>query len=486
MRKVLLFVLACSLFSACKRQNIDLEFEIIITTDDESIEYIEIYRSEKGISLWSNKKDSLVRTKDNQFVLKTSIDKPGYARLKVGKKWGIIMTFPGQKYQIHFTENSKEFSFDNAKGQEALNSFNRFPPSTFFFLDRLSKDSTALLVSEKINTFKKKEVSKIDSLLSQNQIDKNFHTFLEKDIDYHYALAIIVVNDYKSAQKNVTKKEFNDLSFKTIDQYPYDEVDLIPFSWQEYVMYSQIKRTVRNEYSQEVRNRLYKKDSTHFLYTNVIKTKLNEPFREQLLASYIINSVKQKRYEKSLIAIFNEFKKTYPKSSFINYLEEDISIIREYQKKITAELSEDVIMIGDDKLNKFEDLLSKLKGEKLYVDMWATWCAPCKVEFEQNDKIEKTLKGNGYKKLYISLDNEDVYDKWIEQIKFYDLLGYHHLANKTFHKHFSNNYSTVRKGSVSLPQYLLIKEDGTIITNNAPRPSEYKKLQKLLDSLSKI
>ncbi|MFY0628813.1 MAG: TlpA family protein disulfide reductase [Flavobacteriaceae bacterium] len=486
MKKILLFITVCLLFSSCEKQNIEQQSEIIITIDDESIQHVEVYRSEKGISLWSNKKDSLIKTKKNQFVLNFSAKELQYARLKVGEKWGIIIIIPGQKYQVHFTKNTKEFSLDNAKGQEVLNSFDRIPAQTFVFLNRFKKDSTAQLVSEKIHAFKNKEFSKIDSLLKENQIDKSFYAFLKKEIDYYYAAATISVSDYKSEQKNASKKAFNDLSIKTINLYPYDKSNLIPPSWSEYTMSSQITRTVINEYSQEVRNKLYKKDSIHFLYTNTIKKKLEEPFRERLIAQYIINSAKQKKYEKSLITIFDDFQKAYPESSFIEYLKDDISTIREYQKKIALELPENVIIIEDKNLNTFEDLLAQLKGQKLYVDMWATWCGPCKVEFGESDKIKTTLKKNGYKKLYISVDRASAYDKWIEMIKYYDLSGYHHLANKTFFKHFSENYTTAQKGSLLLPQYLLIEKDGTITTKNAPRPSQHKKLEKVLDSLSKL
>ena len=125
------------------------------------------------------------------------------------------------------------------------------------------------------------------------------------------------------------------------------------------------------------------------------------------------------------------------------------------------------------------ELLNMLKGDKYYVDVWATWCAPCKREFKFNEDLDVLLKANGYKKLYISLDKPEVENKWKDDIKYYNLTGLHMLASLEFFQNFEQNYSLV-KGYVSIPQYLIIDESSNILTNNAPRPSNLTELEKVL------
>ncbi|MFD2566908.1 TlpA family protein disulfide reductase [Pseudotenacibaculum haliotis] len=480
MKRITLLLLLLITIVSCKKQDSYQETEIIITTAGETIEDVEIYRSEQGIDLWSNKVTKLKKNDQGEFVLKLIIDTAEYARIKAGDNRAILAVFPGQKYKVHFTEKTKEFSLDNAKGQEILNNADRIPAQTFVFLNRFTKDSTPELVSKKIAVLKGKETSKMDSLLATKEIDESFYKYLQKEADFYYANAAVSVADFKSRRNKALKNDYVAFIEKTLEQYPYSKPDLIPYSWQSYVSENFVSRNVYNSYSRDQLDDYYDKDSIHFLFAQTIQTEIKEQYKEPIFAYYIINSVKQKRHEKSLIKIFDDFKTTYPKSSYIKYLEADIQEIKEYQDKIARGLSDDVNIIEDEKVNTFKDLLSKFKGEKLYVDMWATWCGPCKKEFEVNHKIDKLLKDNGYKKLYISVDRASVKDKWIELIKFYDLAGYHHLANKAFFKHFANNYTNTKKGRVSLPQYLIIDEKGTIVTKNAPRPSQYKDLERAL------
>lgn len=124
--------------------------------------------------------------------------------------------------------------------------------------------------------------------------------------------------------------------------------------------------------------------------------------------------------------------------------------------------------------------MTELKGEQYYVDLWATWCGPCKREFKYNDPLNILLKEKGYKKLYISLDKPEQRKKWKQDIKYFDLSGLHLLASKEFFVDFEKNHS-LHQGYISIPQYLIIDKEGNLVTNNAPRPSNLDKLREVLE-----
>ena len=102
-----------------------------------------------------------------------------------------------------------------------------------------------------------------------------------------------------------------------------------------------------------------------------------------------------------------------------------------------------VTFVEGESINSLVELLKEFEGQKLYIDVWATWCVPCKKEFSNNHKIAGMLEDNAYKKLFISLDRENEKDKWMDLIKYYELSGYHHLANQEFYKDFASEHSRI-------------------------------------------
>ena len=52
--------------------------------------------------------------------------------------------------------------------------------------------------------------------------------------------------------------------------------------------------------------------------------------------------------------------------------------------------------------------LSDLKGRLLLVNLWATWCAPCKAEMPALDRLEAALAGPDFSVVAINLDTRNL------------------------------------------------------------------------------
>lgn len=61
--------------------------------------------------------------------------------------------------------------------------------------------------------------------------------------------------------------------------------------------------------------------------------------------------------------------------------------------------------------------LADLKGRTLLVNLWATWCAPCRLEMPALDRLQASLGGADFRVVAINLDtrNTDKPRAWLEE-----------------------------------------------------------------------
>ena len=120
--------------------------------------------------------------------------------------------------------------------------------------------------------------------------------------------------------------------------------------------------------------------------------------------------------------------------------------------------------------------LDDLKGKYVYIDMWATWCNPCKREIPFLQKVEKQYHGKNIEFVSISVDSEKDHDTWKKMVADKELTGIQLYSKRD--KVFSGAYRVN-----SIPRFILIDPQGKIVDANAPRPSD-PKLIELFTSLN--
>jgi len=121
--------------------------------------------------------------------------------------------------------------------------------------------------------------------------------------------------------------------------------------------------------------------------------------------------------------------------------------------------------------------LSDLKGKYVYVDVWATWCGPCKREIPFLLELDKDYHGKEIAFVSISIDEEKNYEAWRTMVTEKELGGYQLIADNDWRSKFVEDY-----GIKGIPRFLLIDAEGNIINSDAPRPSS-KKIRETLDGL---
>jgi thiol-disulfide isomerase/thioredoxin len=129
-----------------------------------------------------------------------------------------------------------------------------------------------------------------------------------------------------------------------------------------------------------------------------------------------------------------------------------------------------------------EDIaLSDLRDKVVYIDVWATWCGPCKREFPHAKKLKKKYEDNeNVAFLYISVDEDKgAWEKF--------------LSNDPEFKGIHLHTGTGRDSDIEvkylingIPRYILVDQEGRIVRASAPRPSSGEQIESMINSLLEI
>tara|TARA_B100001250_G_scaffold125173_1_gene106413 strand:- start:784 stop:2040 length:1257 start_codon:yes stop_codon:yes gene_type:complete len=106
--------------------------------------------------------------------------------------------------------------------------------------------------------------------------------------------------------------------------------------------------------------------------------------------------------------------------------------------------------------------LTSFKGNLVYVDVWATWCGPCRAEIPSLQKLESDYHGKDIIFMSVSVDTDkEAWEKMVEE----EELGGVQL--------WADGWSEITKNYVifSIPRFMLFDAEGNIISTDAPRPS---------------
>lgn len=129
-----------------------------------------------------------------------------------------------------------------------------------------------------------------------------------------------------------------------------------------------------------------------------------------------------------------------------------------------------------------QDMLDYFKtryaGKVIYVDVYATWCGPCKAEFAYGEEFQKLFTGKDV--VFVNLCLASTQKNWIEAVEKYKIEGENYFFDSDATQLFMSTFKLS-----GYPSYLLIDKSGKIVTNKAPRPSAMNVTADKIDELLK-
>lgn len=125
----------------------------------------------------------------------------------------------------------------------------------------------------------------------------------------------------------------------------------------------------------------------------------------------------------------------------------------------------------DKKIYKLDDF----RGQYLYIDIWATWCSPCRQEIPHLEKLIERYKGKNIAFVSLSTDASKDKEKWRTM-----------ALKMTGHQYWLGpEHDFLRELDVNgIPRFVLVDPEGKLVNANMTRPSQPETIA-TLDALLK-
>lgn len=461
---LLIFFLITSLMLFSQNNYITIVAKLDITNQESFISY------EKPIDKFPRTFyiDSLDNTKfeDGEYSSKIKLDKPGFIYLYEKPYYSPSIRFfaePGEEIQITRQNGFVVFEGENAALNNLYNSRRILPSSIDDYIENLLQD-----------TDDEKEILKKIELKTGEMVDFYKEMFNEKAITetcYNYIKAEVNLKVYTSVARLFEWARNSDFinkhRFKISPEKAQNLVEKYNTKCNTYTEES-IKSTLLNdaifitawnmEYVAKKKgiktNRFWNQFDAVFSHVSnnfgVIDFIESDEYKEFYVANTIFAALKFNAIpdEKVLIPVFKAFLEKFPNSKFINPLLERLlikdtlksTLLTPQEKSFIGNLTGfdsslgfmDKTTFAQSGQNFLDALILKFPNQNLFIDCWATYCAPCIKQFSYNEGLHSFLASNNIKTLYVTVDNEISENLWQKLIKNYNLNGYHFYPNEKY------------------------------------------------------
>lgn len=381
---------------------------------------------------------------NNSFRLDFFLAEPAVGELICGSDTIPVYLEPNDQLAIELNGKDKNFLACSGQGSAHvmfMDGYRNFSKP----IDRQVKGKTRTLNAEAFKAFmaqsRDTKLQFLENYTDKFQFTDNFMAYAKGNIDYWYSFYLM---NYPWEYPLY----YNEAPPSKVPPNYYDFLAQLP-KQNDAAMPSQNYRFFLNEYMSDLSR----------------KNKNNTPreLAEKYLTGKSLAYVRAKQVAQDLAFDINAQKigavKQYVQSSKYPLYNEAVvaALYRSLPVQTGASAPSFRLMTADGR----EVTLEQLKGKIVYLDFWATWCAPCINSLPHVERVRQRFNENEVVFVYINLDEDR--SKWIRYLQDHPLGGQHVSGNSPnpYRETVSSLYQATK-----LPATVLIDREGNIVSDS--------------------
>lgn len=409
-----------------------------------------------------------------KFIFDIPLYNPMISHLKYGDSFIAPYLFPNDTILLNFSLYKDGYKFKHRyirydkKRNKFQKTFKRYHQLVFHRNRNFRKTIESLTEVQKIKAeylgFEKAIEEKIKNISLEDSLGKDLSNYLV----YHakYSTYNELIRTLHKNEKETNWREF--LSFLD-DSVIFNKDAIICADYQIFL----------NSYFNLVERHFDTQDSLcsneEYNTLEALTNQVEQCFKlrkgiwaEFLAASYLYKVILKEELDQSLKSSYSElikkyFEDIYIRQLLLSTLNSDTNkndIVKEKSIPKGAKLKKYSSFSGEDLLDK---IISENKGKVIYIDIWATWCSPCKRQIPHSIRLHKMFHKENVSFVYLCCRSEE--ETWKNVIRQHQIKGDHILLSKE-----QNDYLKTKFSITGIPRYLLIDKNGEIVSTKAPRP----------------
>lgn len=426
-------------------------------------------------------------TLSGNYTINLPIQNPGF--IIIHNNWYSVKMYiePGQMYEWNTvfskTGNTNEFKGHYSEANTLLNTLSSTPDSKMVDIGLFNVngfDAKKALWNKVVN----EKLAPITDLYNAGKVNKEFYDAFKNEIrvwsldvlSTYYFFAFRDTKDGADKQLaaefiNTYMADWEKIYAHINDSTQWLKATASPSLLGRYTGFREIKETNALSFN----DNYFEKEWEYY------KNGLNGKAREYAMANVLYRLYSQNEFDKKILKAHDELMSMYPQSPLKPYLQGPVQEVIAYHENIKKKDADIKFMKLPATVTTPTQLYALLKNNKItYIDMWATWCMPCRMELKYAVPLHDEFEKIGVNLVYLSIDAPSSKIKWESMVKSMGLKGTNILANPKLQENLKKSL----KRFAGIPRYIILSPDGKILDQDAKRPTDNLDLLRQLKSFA--